>query len=1052
MGEAAVTLVARVNLNEAPAQLKALKDQILEVGEASLTAGEQQAIAAARTATQLDRLISRHNAEAQALENLKTKVEGTTDEYGRLTDRVAAWLAGDADEKTEQWAASIDRVAEAATGATGAFGRFGASLVGEGGIVAGGLLAAQAIGQLVNIMHESVVSGAEEQAKLVGMDLTMQGLGRSVSRANDLVHEFSGQFATEGSIANAVTNLSVMNLTWSQQRDIIDATTKLAIDRSEDVNTALSGVTQALETGETRELKRMGIVVDSAQAEKDYAHALGITGRALDDQEKHYAIADAALQKMSELVQNATGSHDTLQNTLNQEKVAWDNLTESIGAGEGALGHAASAWSTFMTRFWMLLTPPDDEARRTLDAIQRGPGGSEHLNLPSLSGNQGAFNADLGPKAFDAHQAHIRHEQAAGRAHTRAVEEAEKHRADAEAAHTRTLHHRETAGHAYGHGHRAAHHIAADHEAHILEQTEKHWMALGARQALDDIAKTTFSEDLVGGGKYARLMASKTALGTVQGQVDEAHRTMGPMTLRERQAYDTALGELPRLRQNYDKQHASWQIGRAAEGRKLAEESAKAEADAVANVQDRAMAEEQARYSKEQADIRANYGNDAQLLAEAYTVHQQELTKIQQDESLKRVQLVDDEVAKQEKTIGQLARMIAHPNAGALAAMPFQTLGGAFGMAGAVFTGAISLLDEASKRQLEAADLQLRAAGNSITASAQDAINVSNAKENLQTVSTWQPIVGVIAELGTIAGDIGKVVEMGVENIGAGVGNLVADIGIGIANVALGIGDAIHNAFDDVFGGGKHQVHDQIAYNPFKASDMSQMPNIIGDATSAWQTFVTSPEAKAQGALNEANAASPLQQAALQAAEQGHLLDLARQYGQNSIQYKETQIQYQDESSTAQNVQQLVGNLYGGAGGTNAAWGTALSDEAKYLEGLTPAQLASANAGQIAGQLNQQNPGANFTSADIQTLVQTIANGQGQLSQDIKNLLMNGSSVNKPLYAQVINFHDLWTSMPAGVFFRASTPVGSVNVASGSNITPGAGNLGSMNPARTVGS
>ena len=991
MGEAAVTLVARVNLADAPAQLKALKDQILEVGDASFTAGEKQAISAARSATQVDRLISRHNAEANALDNLKTKVEGTSEEYGRFTDKVAAWLAGDATKETEQWASAIDRVGEAASGASGFMGTFGAQLVGQGGIVAGGFLAAQAIGALSSSIHAVVSEGASEEAKLDAMRATMKGLGRSASEAERLVNDYAGAYATDGAIANAVTNLSTINLAWWQQRAIIDSTTKLAVMRSEDVGHALDRVTEAIESGETRSLKRMGIIVDSAQAEKDYAHALGITGRQLDQQEKQYAIADAALRKTEALVQAAPADHETLANKLEEEKVAWDKLEESIGRSEGVLGVAASAWATFMTKFWLALTPPSDEAKKVLDAVTVGPRGTEHLNLPSLSGNDGAFNPILNPTGFDALRAHREHEAAQERIRTLAAEKAEKARADAEAAHTRALK-----------AHIAPHHAAAHHAAHHAHEINWASEESHVEQAMRDAgrAETDRIKGLVAGHSPTdRLAVSETELHALQSK-----QGFGP-PLPELQGQLNAALEAVKT---YGNEARAEQLRQGQEKLHIADQIAHQMASLGQNEWDQRRAAEESRFQQQMSDIRNRAGAAHDLAQSAEKLHQQKLTKIDQDETTKRVAEISNIAKGNVAGIGSMATdaLSSILPSGLAAVLPAsaitQAVTAGIGLIEANSAAVVAQMsaDFTYSQTLmqgedQALQIQQRAPGYSDEASAAFlSASQTQAKADSDAASLNHDWISQL--LGSLTGG-NQMVEQEKENA---------------------------------------QVQMQAAQLQAQAAEEAYQ------AAQIWQQYYnTNADTQASDAISTEMNKVRDQMTLGQVSNYTGSMDLAHLTFDKSMQ------------SDVTNLRNQFGHLIYGNATPDENWNTGMDN---VLNQAIKDFQGGMNIDQTWDELvNDKNVDVRNTGLDksmLQTLKADYGNNDSALKEAIDKIMMNGSSVNKPLYAQVVNFHDMWATAPAGIFFRASgQQISSVSLASGSNITPGGGNLGSSNPARTVG-
>ena len=69
----------------------------------------------------------------------------------------------------------------------------------------------------------------------------------------------------------------------------------------------LEAMSQSIEMGTTRSLKRLGIIIDQTKAEKIYADSIGITTAELDEEQKKVAILNAALEYHDTLLRQVGG-------------------------------------------------------------------------------------------------------------------------------------------------------------------------------------------------------------------------------------------------------------------------------------------------------------------------------------------------------------------------------------------------------------------------------------------------------------------------------------------------------------------------------------------------------------------------------------------------------------------------------------------------------------------------------------------------------------------------------------------------------------------------
>lgn len=95
------------------------------------------------------------------------------------------------------------------------------------------------------------------------------------------------------------------------------------ISRVEQISTALA-------SGNIRALRSIGINVDMDKAMKDYARSIGVTVDMLTEQEKKQILSNAALDQARQKFKGVNEDLKPVTNSLQQMKVAWSNIGETV--------------------------------------------------------------------------------------------------------------------------------------------------------------------------------------------------------------------------------------------------------------------------------------------------------------------------------------------------------------------------------------------------------------------------------------------------------------------------------------------------------------------------------------------------------------------------------------------------------------------------------------------------------------------------------------------------------------------------------------------------
>lgn len=118
-----------------------------------------------------------------------------------------------------------------------------------------------------------------------------------------------------------------------------------------DTATVLDGMAAALETGNTRGLKRYGIVIDSTKAQEDYAKSIGLTKDQLTEEEQKTANLNAVLEYHNTLMAQVGGTVESRIDPYKRLSAAIEEQKDKLLKwADTILGPVADALATEINR------------------------------------------------------------------------------------------------------------------------------------------------------------------------------------------------------------------------------------------------------------------------------------------------------------------------------------------------------------------------------------------------------------------------------------------------------------------------------------------------------------------------------------------------------------------------------------------------------------------------------------------------------------------------------------------------------------------------------
>ena len=208
-------------------------------------------------------------------------------------------------------------------------------LAGLAGVAAGALIA---IVGAINLKE-----AVEYAARLETMNKVMVAVGNNAGYSREQLTDYESQITSLGisSIAakEAIAQMASAGLELgdvsgngtSQVAELAEAAQNLSIVAGTDASEALSNLIINVKQLDTEGLRNMGIVLDQAAAQDQYAEKVGKSAGALTEAEKQQAAMNYVLSEAGKLNGVYAASLDTLDSRLSSMGTAQSNIAASIG-------------------------------------------------------------------------------------------------------------------------------------------------------------------------------------------------------------------------------------------------------------------------------------------------------------------------------------------------------------------------------------------------------------------------------------------------------------------------------------------------------------------------------------------------------------------------------------------------------------------------------------------------------------------------------------------------------------------------------------------------
>ena len=148
-----------------------------------------------------------------------------------------------------------------------------------------------------------------------------------------------------------VSNKALVELGSNSARlpEVLEIARKAGKAFGVDTLDAFETLNQAIITGQTRQLKSIGIIVDSDAALKEYAKSLGKTTEQLTLAEKQQATLNLVLEEGRESFAGISAASPNLTESLKKLGVAWDDYKETILSSKSAIGGVLIATTNYLS-------------------------------------------------------------------------------------------------------------------------------------------------------------------------------------------------------------------------------------------------------------------------------------------------------------------------------------------------------------------------------------------------------------------------------------------------------------------------------------------------------------------------------------------------------------------------------------------------------------------------------------------------------------------------------------------------------------------------------
>lgn len=147
---------------------------------------------------------------------------------------------------------------------------------------------------------------------------------------NGMEQAAGGLISTTDLLQLANKALVTMGADASQLPALLELARKASLVMGGDVKSNFEAISMAVETGNQKMLKRLGLQVDVTQAEQKFAQQIGITAGELSQEGKNHAILLAVLEKSKTAYANINTDQSRTVDLLTQTKVAFSEVGETI--------------------------------------------------------------------------------------------------------------------------------------------------------------------------------------------------------------------------------------------------------------------------------------------------------------------------------------------------------------------------------------------------------------------------------------------------------------------------------------------------------------------------------------------------------------------------------------------------------------------------------------------------------------------------------------------------------------------------------------------------
>lgn len=234
------------------------------------------------------------------------------------------------------------------------FGNLGKSL-GLVDLAAGFFLAEKAVkafGAALNQAIDSVLAGEKLQSINKQFDLLSQSAGISAANLKDSFGKAADGLVDDSALIE-VANKALINLgeSASDLPKLLEIARKSSSVFGGDVASNFEAINQAIITGSTKQLKALGIVVDSTAVYENYAKSIGRTADQLVQYEKQQALLNEVIRKGNDQFKNVDASVGPATDGFTRLKVSSQNLIDNLeklsskllGKSLGASAEASAA-------------------------------------------------------------------------------------------------------------------------------------------------------------------------------------------------------------------------------------------------------------------------------------------------------------------------------------------------------------------------------------------------------------------------------------------------------------------------------------------------------------------------------------------------------------------------------------------------------------------------------------------------------------------------------------------------------------------------------------